>query len=75
MRAEIDLYIDAFHVWSGFFEEKATLFGRIGRHDQALAIYVTDLKSPRMAEDYCLRTYEKDKENAKDVYLSLLKVR
>ena len=41
---------------------------------QALAIYVSELKNPRLAEEYCVRTYDKDKENAKDVYLSLLKV-
>ena len=35
---------------SGFFEERAILLGRLGRHEQALAIYVHVLKDFDMAE-------------------------
>jgi hypothetical protein len=73
----------------GLYEEKATLLGRIGRHDQvhwrdsvttshvckALSIYVSNLKNMQMAEDYCMRMYDRDKETTRDVYLALLKVR
>lgn len=58
----------------GLFEEKAALFGRIGRHDMALSIYVCNIGNRQMAEDYCVRVYDKEKEDAKDVYLSLLKI-
>ena len=33
-----------------FYEERALLQGRLGRHEQALAIYVHVLKDPAMAE-------------------------
>ena len=56
------------------FEERAILLGRIGRHDQALAIYVRRLKNPRAAVEYCNRAYECDNEYAKDVYVDLLQI-
>jgi len=56
------------------FEEKAILFCRIGRHDQALAIYVHKLENIEMAEEYCRKNYNESSEDGKDIYLSLLKV-
>eukprot|EP01091_Cochliopodium_minus_P003418 TRINITY_DN132_c0_g2_i1.p1 TRINITY_DN132_c0_g2~~TRINITY_DN132_c0_g2_i1.p1 ORF type:complete len:480 (+),score=145.39 TRINITY_DN132_c0_g2_i1:145-1440(+) len=56
------------------FEEKAILFSRIGRHDQALSIYAYKLKDSQMAEQYCAKHFESSTEEGKDVYLSLLKV-
>ena len=41
---------------------------------QALTIYVYNLKNRRLAESYCHDTYSTDTENAREVYLSLLKV-
>ncbi len=35
----------------GFFEERAILLGRLGRHEQALAIYVYVLHDNKMAEE------------------------
>ena len=42
------------------FEEKALLLGQLGRHEVALALYAHVLKDPKMAEDYCKRTYDPD---------------
>ena len=53
--------------FSGFFEERALLFGRLGKHEQALAIYAHLLKDTRRAEDYCRRNYAIDREGNKDV--------
>jgi len=60
--------------YDDFFEERAILMGKIGHHEQALAIYVHVLKDPKKAEDYCKRYYRSDKEETKDVYLSLLRM-
>ncbi|XP_074662539.1 vam6/Vps39-like protein isoform X2 [Tubulanus polymorphus] len=57
-----------------FYEERALLLGRLGRHDHALAIYVLILKDIKMAEEYCKKAYSKTKEGNKDVYLSLLRM-
>ncbi|KYQ92348.1 tetratricopeptide-like helical domain-containing protein (TPR) [Tieghemostelium lacteum] len=56
------------------FEERAILLSKIGRHEQALAIYAHRLKNFAMAEEYCDKHYNKDSEEARDVYLSLLNV-
>ncbi|XP_064621475.1 vam6/Vps39-like protein [Lineus longissimus] len=60
--------------FDAFYEERALLLGRLGRHEQALAIYVHILQDVHMAEDYCKRTYDKSHEGNKEVYLSLLKM-
>jgi len=39
-------------MWAGFFEERAILLGKQGRHEEALAIYVHVLHDNRMAEEY-----------------------
>lgn len=57
-----------------FYEERAILLGRLGRHEQALAIYVHVLDDQRSAEEYCISHYDDDKEGSKDVYLHLLKM-
>ena len=41
--------------------------GRLGRHIVALAIYAHVLQDPKMAEDYCRKMYDPDKEENKDV--------
>jgi len=56
------------------FEERALLLGRAGRHEEALAIYIYILKDTHMAEQYCRRQYEQEREESRDVYLSLLKM-
>ncbi|XP_071079249.1 vam6/Vps39-like protein isoform X1 [Haliotis cracherodii] len=57
-----------------FYEERAILLGRLGRHEQALGIYIHILKDPRLAEVYCRTHFDKDKEGNKDVYVCLLKM-
>ncbi|XP_072024948.1 vam6/Vps39-like protein [Amphiura filiformis] len=57
----------------GFFEERALLLGRLGKHEQALAIYAHLLKDTRRAEDYCRRNYAIDREGNIDVYLCLFR--
>eukprot|EP00118_Oscarella_pearsei_P018471 m.189441 g.189441 ORF g.189441 m.189441 type:complete len:64 (+) comp39409_c0_seq23:501-692(+) len=37
--------------------EKALMLGRVGRHDDALRIYVLELKNKEMAEAYCQNVY------------------
>ena len=51
----------------GFYEERALLLGRLGRHEQALAIYAHILKDTKRAEEYCRRNYARDPEANKDV--------
>lgn len=38
-------------IWTGFYEERAILLGRLGRHEQALGIYVHVLHDDRLAEE------------------------
>lgn len=54
----------------GLYEERATLLGRLGRHDKALDLYVNKLYSPAKAEAYCAAHFASDPT----VYLSLLKI-
>uniref|UniRef100_A0A3Q1JDJ5 CNH domain-containing protein n=1 Tax=Anabas testudineus TaxID=64144 RepID=A0A3Q1JDJ5_ANATE len=60
--------------FDGLLEERALLLGRMGKHEQALFIYVHILKDTRMAEEYCHRYYISSVEGNKDVYLSLLRM-
>ncbi len=60
--------------FNDLYEERALLLSRIGRHEQALIIYAHKLHDERMAEEYCARHYNPDTEEARDVYLALLKV-
>ena len=57
-----------------FCEERAILVSKVGNHDAALKIYVRELNSPEMAEEYCRKHYDPAKDDAKDVYMSLLQV-
>lgn len=49
------------------FEERALLLGRLGCHDVALAIYAHILRDPKMAEDYCCKMYDSEKEENEKV--------
>uniref|UniRef100_A0A8C6L4Q0 VPS39 subunit of HOPS complex n=1 Tax=Nothobranchius furzeri TaxID=105023 RepID=A0A8C6L4Q0_NOTFU len=60
--------------FDGLLEERALLLGRMGKHEQALFIYVHVLKDTHMAEEYCHRHYNSSVEGSKDVYLSLLRM-
>ncbi|XP_067312282.1 vam6/Vps39-like protein isoform X2 [Pseudorasbora parva] len=60
--------------FDGLLEERALLLGRMGKHEQALFIYVHILKDTRMAEEYCHGHYDPAANGNKDVYLSLLRM-
>eukprot|EP01132_Coremiostelium_polycephalum_P005017 gene5017-6246_t len=60
--------------FNDLYEERAILLSKIGRHEQALSIYAHKLKNFAMAEEYCDKNYNRDSEEARDVYLSLLNV-
>nr|XP_061798818.1 vam6/Vps39-like protein [Nerophis lumbriciformis] len=60
--------------FDGLLEERALLLGRMGKHEQALFIYVHVLKDTHMAEEYCHSHYSSSVETDKDVYLSLLRM-
>ncbi|XP_021362075.1 vam6/Vps39-like protein isoform X2 [Mizuhopecten yessoensis] len=57
-----------------FYEERAILLGRLGRHELALGIYVHILHDTPAAERYCHEYSERNREENKDVYLDLLKM-
>ncbi|KTG35356.1 hypothetical protein cypCar_00018424 [Cyprinus carpio] len=60
--------------FDGLLEERALLLGRMGKHEQALFIYVHILKDTHMAEEYCHGHYDPSANGNKDVYLSLLRM-
>ncbi|KAK3093225.1 hypothetical protein FSP39_012933 [Pinctada imbricata] len=59
---------------NGFYEERAILLGRLGRHEQALGIYIHVLNDTELAEEYCSRYYDRMIDGRKDVYVYLLKM-
>jgi len=54
--------------------ERAILLARLGQHDAALTIYAYKMRSFNLAEEYCKKNYDPEKEDSRDVYLSLLRV-
>ncbi|KAJ8516571.1 hypothetical protein ONZ45_g6127 [Pleurotus djamor] len=52
---------------------RAILLGRMGRHDQALELYVYQLHDYHKAEEYCKRTYKPGSETS-NVFLTLLRI-
>nr|XP_002129290.2 vam6/Vps39-like protein [Ciona intestinalis] len=55
-------------------EERAILLGRLGRYEQALALYAHTLKDPLKAEEYCHKVYDQDPTANKDIFIHLLKM-
>ncbi|WWC88076.1 uncharacterized protein L201_002980 [Kwoniella dendrophila CBS 6074] len=51
-------------------EARAILLGRMGKHEEALKIYVYRLKDYNAAEAYCIRVYSSNSE----IFLTLLKI-
>nr|XP_058962546.1 vam6/Vps39-like protein [Pocillopora verrucosa] len=62
------------HFPESFYHERALLLGRVGRHEEALAIYIHILHDIKLAEEYCHRNYNEGREGSKDVYVSLLRI-
>ncbi|GBM93122.1 Vam6/Vps39-like protein [Araneus ventricosus] len=58
----------------GLYDEGAIVLGRLGRHEDALTIYIHILQNYAKAENYCRKNYSKDKPGNQDVYLTLLKL-
>ncbi|MGH0132321.1 UNVERIFIED_CONTAM: hypothetical protein FKN15_050530 [Acipenser sinensis] len=52
--------------FDGLLEERAVLLGRMGKHEQALFIYVHILHNIRMAEEYCHKHYDRLTDGNKD---------
>uniref|UniRef100_A0A672NGW2 Vam6/Vps39-like protein n=1 Tax=Sinocyclocheilus grahami TaxID=75366 RepID=A0A672NGW2_SINGR len=57
--------------FDGLLEERALLLGRMGKHEQALFIYVHILKDTHMAEEYCHGHYDSSANGNKDVSAAL----
>ncbi|KAG7444850.1 uncharacterized protein BT62DRAFT_970791 [Guyanagaster necrorhizus] len=55
------------------FQARAILLGRLGRHDQALELYVYRLHDYMKAEEYCKRYYQSEGETS-NIYLTLLRI-
>ncbi|KAJ3573523.1 hypothetical protein NP233_g2376 [Leucocoprinus birnbaumii] len=55
------------------YEARAILLGRLGRHDQALELYVYRLHDYLKAEEYCKRIYQPNSPTS-SVYLTLLRI-
>ncbi|KAK2460159.1 hypothetical protein APHAL10511_007838 [Amanita phalloides] len=55
------------------YEARAVLLGRLGRHDQALELYVYRLHDFGKAEEYCKRIYQPGSETS-GVFLTLLRL-
>jgi len=64
-------YVAAEHISSfpqdDLFEERALLLSHLGRHEVALAIYAHVLKEPEMAEEYCRKNYDPEREESREV--------
>ncbi|CAG4945545.1 unnamed protein product [Parnassius apollo] len=56
------------------FEERAVILGKLGRHEQALAIYVQILGDVERAIRYCEQVCENSKDKALDVYVILMRI-
>jgi len=53
-----------------FFEERSILYSRLGQHDKALDLIVNGMQDRAMAEQYCLKHYDTQKN--RDLFVLLL---
>lgn len=69
--------------FDNLFEERAIILGRLGRHQQAISIYISLLNNVQKAIDYCHNVYtrcrnqenvdkQKQSDGADEVYLILI---
>ncbi|XP_063538558.1 vam6/Vps39-like protein [Cydia strobilella] len=56
------------------FEERAIILEKLGRHEQALAIYVQILGDVDRAIQYCEKTCDTSNEKSRDIYIMLLRI-
>ncbi|XP_047989752.1 vam6/Vps39-like protein [Leguminivora glycinivorella] len=54
------------------FEERAAILEKLGRHEQALAIYIHILGDINCAIQYCEKTHNIHDEDTRDIYIVLL---
>lgn len=52
---------------AGLFEERAILLGKLGRHEQALSIYINIINDIPAAVEYCNICYQSDSLANKEV--------
>ncbi|XP_050307701.1 vam6/Vps39-like protein isoform X3 [Anthonomus grandis grandis] len=57
---------------NALLEERAIILGRLGKHDQAVALYVRALGDVKKAEEYCAKIYEEGKPGSQSVYVFLI---
>ncbi|XP_072391352.1 vam6/Vps39-like protein [Diabrotica undecimpunctata] len=55
-------------------EERAVILGRLGKHEQAVTIYVRALGDIEKAEKYCKKVFENNAPGSQNVYVSLIKL-
>ncbi|CAH0400093.1 unnamed protein product [Chilo suppressalis] len=55
------------------FEERAVILGKLGRHEQALAIYIQILGDVERAIKYCENVCDSGKDKNQDVYVILMR--
>ncbi|XP_030763648.1 vam6/Vps39-like protein [Sitophilus oryzae] len=55
-------------------EERAIIVGRLGKHDQAVALYVRALGDLEKAKDYCKRVYDSGISGSQQVYVYLINI-
>jgi len=53
------------------YGERALLYARLGRHEQALQIYIIKLKDKAKALEYCKNVYERSDPSKKEVSIIL----
>ncbi|XP_060871879.1 vam6/Vps39-like protein [Metopolophium dirhodum] len=58
----------------GFFEERAIVLGKLGRHEQVLSMYVTVLDDVNRAIEYCDKVYKSKNEDCDQIYVILLRL-
>lgn len=56
------------------YEERAIILGKLGRHEQALSIYVSVLGDIQRAKEYCDKVYQQGGNDAKQVYVLLMRL-
>lgn len=59
--------------YTDLFEARATILGRLGKHEKVLAIFVQILGDFDKAVEYCDQMYDADDPKSCDVYVTLIK--
>ena len=57
-----------------FYHERAIVLGKLGRHSEALDIYLTDIDDFESALEYCNRFYNSKDDSVNDIYTRLFRL-